>query len=382
MDIFKPTKSFLKSSACHGESVVFTMLCKTTAGVLVALCLLSGVWTILTNQIECYSSVKLEGAADIAKYFCLITSTYSNEETLDKVLPNKLPERKIAFPGAGNIRSENQKVFHTYYLWVHCFLILQAVTFYLPYYIWKRFEGGRCKSMVMSMNLPHISVKDKIECKKNFFELLKLHFHNQKRYAIWYFICEALSFINIFVQIYLTDIFLGRKFLLYGFHFIKSQTVEDHLIEDVMTYVFPRVASCNYWKIGDSGSVVNVDLMCSLTLNAINDKIFLVLYFWFLLMAIMTIFAAIFRALVLVFPFVRLSMLMSGMKSISGFERVFRVFHIGDWFLLYQIKKNINPRIFTEIMHELAAKTNSADEVVANDCPSTKNGDKTLLCTD
>lgn len=41
--------------------------------------------------------------------------------------------------------------YYPYYQWVGFVLFLQAVTFYLPHYMWKITENGLMKSLSMSM---------------------------------------------------------------------------------------------------------------------------------------------------------------------------------------------------------------------------------------
>lgn len=38
----------------------------------------------------------------------------------------------------------------------------------------------------------------------------------------------------------------------------------------------------------------------------------------------------------------------------SKAERVVRVFHFGDWFLLHQLAQNVNPIVYRELVNEIA----------------------------
>jgi len=38
----------------------------------------------------------------------------------------------------------------------------------------------------------------------------------------------------------------------------------------------------------------------------------------------------------------------------SKAERVVRVFHFGDWFLLHQLAQNVNPIVYMELVNEIA----------------------------
>jgi len=52
--------------------------------------------------------------------------------------------------------------------------------------------------------------------------------------------------------------------------------------------VFPRVTKCTFHKYGSSGTVMKLDALCVLGLNIINEKIYITLWFWFVILAILT----------------------------------------------------------------------------------------------
>ena len=54
-------------------------------------------------------------------------------------------------------------------------------------------------------------------------------------------------------------------------------------------------ASCDYWRYGPGGGPENINALCVLSLNMINDKVFLVLWWWFLLLAIVGALRIVYR---------------------------------------------------------------------------------------
>ena len=56
-----------------------------------------------------------------------------------------------------------------------------------------------------------------------------------------------------------------------------------------MSRVFPRVTKCTFRKYGPSGTIQRHDAQCVLPINIINEKIYVFLYFWFMVLAILTI---------------------------------------------------------------------------------------------
>ena len=55
-----------------------------------------------------------------------------------------------------------------------------------------------------------------------------------------------------------------------------------------MFSVFPTVTKCSFPKFGPSGTVATVDGLCLLPLNTVNEKFFVVLWCWFILLAVWT----------------------------------------------------------------------------------------------
>ena len=56
----------------------------------------------------------------------------------------------------------------------------------------------------------------------------------------------------------------------------------------LMTSFFLQVTKCTFHKFGPSGTIQKFDGLCVLPLNIINEKIYVFLWFWFVLLAIIT----------------------------------------------------------------------------------------------
>ena len=55
-----------------------------------------------------------------------------------------------------------------------------------------------------------------------------------------------------------------------------------------MQIIFPRQAKCTLFTFGPSGSVQNHDVLCYMPMNSINDKMFVAIWFWFIILAAIT----------------------------------------------------------------------------------------------
>lgn len=116
-----------------------------------------------------------------------------------------------------------------------------------------------------------------------------------KMYAIRYWICESLCLVNIIIQMWLMNKFFDGEFLSYGWKIMNySETPQDQRI-DPMVYVFPRITKCIFHKYGASGSIQKHDSLCLLPLNIVNEKTYIFIWFWYIILLIMLIGLIIYR---------------------------------------------------------------------------------------
>merc|ERR1711936_31859 len=170
-----------------------------------------------------------------------------------------------------------------------------------------------------------------------------------------FFFCEVLNFINVLGQIYFMDFFLGGEFTSYGLDVVRMTELEPEQREDPISRVFPKMTKCTFHKFGPSGTVEKFDGLCVLPLNIINEKIYVFLWFWFIILTIVTGIQVIYRIITLIVPTLR-EMLLKSRSRLSPtyrIEGICRRLAIGDWFLLYQLGKNIDPLIFKDFLGDL-----------------------------
>ncbi len=55
--------------------------------------------------------------------------------------------------------------------------------------------------------------------------------------------------------------------------------------DSVLRFVFPRKSSCQFQKFGSGGGIENQELLCVMAQNIISEKIFVFLWFWFVILA-------------------------------------------------------------------------------------------------
>ena len=95
-----------------------------------------------------------------------------------------------------------------------------------------------------------------------------------------------MNFVNVVGQIYFMDFFLDGEFTTYGLDVVSMTEMAAEKRDDPMARLFPKVTKCTFHKFGPSGTVQNYDGLCVLPLNIINEKIYVFLWFWFVLIGI------------------------------------------------------------------------------------------------
>ena len=173
--------------------------------------------------------------------------------------------------------------------------------------------------------------------------------------------CEILNFVNVIGQLFLMDKFLGYEFSTYGLEVLNYTEMESELRRDPLHVVFPKVSKCSFHKYGPSGSVERHDGLCVLPLNIINEKIYVFLWFWFILIASITGIFLVYRVGVIFGSGIRIAMIKARTGRI-GRDKIADILldpglnffqQLGDFFLLYLIAKNMDEVATKELINEL-----------------------------
>jgi len=115
--------------------------------------------------------------------------------------------------------------------------------------------------LVQEMNVPIVdpdTKKDRISILVDYFTIR----HNHSFYAMKFFFCEFLNFINVAGQIWFMDFFLGGEFSTYGTDVLQMTELTPEEREDPMARVFPKMTKCTFHKFGPSGTVQKFDGLC------------------------------------------------------------------------------------------------------------------------
>jgi len=219
--------------------------------------------------------------------------------------------------------------------------------------------------LVLDLNCPIVDEDNKCNRKKLNLDYFIANIKNHNFYAFRFFLCEFLNFVNVVGQIFFMDMFLGYEFTTYGSEVLAFTEKDPYERNDPMALVFPKVTKCTFNKYGPSGNIVNYDGLCVLPLNIVNEKIYVFLWFWFIIVSVISGVALGYRLGTVLLPKARMYLLRakSRLSDPQQIEMISDKCQIGDWFILYQLGKNMDPLIFRELINDLARRLEGRDTV-------------------
>ncbi|KAF7637784.1 Innexin [Meloidogyne graminicola] len=245
------------------------------------------------SPIQCWMPMEFKGGWEqYAEDYCFIQNTYY-----------VAPEEEI--PAEVTERDERQ---FGYYQWVPIMLALQAVMFYLPNWIWKTLHqqsGVDLETAIsdarslrsMSSSKRH---QEMIKLAQYLNETLELHeTHRTPKYffclrfgrslgsyvSSLYLIIKLLYLVNVLAQFFLLNAFIGHGFAFWGWTAIQSLWLGDGWQDSP---VFPRVSLCDF-RVRRLANMHRYTVQCVLMINMFNEKIYLFIWFWMLLVGISTL---------------------------------------------------------------------------------------------
>lgn len=130
---------------------------------------------------------------------------------------------------------------------------------------------------------------------------------------------------------------------------------------------------CSFFKYGPSGTVQTLDAICVLPVNIMNEKVYVFLWFWFLILTAISVVGLVYHVFFALTPaFTKMYLRTRSMNQKDlHLDDIGRRCEMGDWKLLYLLAKNMEPLVFGEFLRELHRAFRKAD---ANDSATAGRG--------
>lgn len=336
------------------DSAFFKMHYRTTATFFFISTILVTANSFIGNPIDCIS----EGIpGKVINRYCWIMSTFS------------IPSRHAAGQGTNyayqgvepiNGADESEYIRHAYYQWVPFVLFLQGIMFYAPHFLWKTYESGRLQKITSGLRGRTLSLDQRKDQCEILVKYVKETLHMNNWYAGVFLLCDFLNFVNVLGQMFFINMFLGGVFMSYGTQVLQWSEMDPEERTDPLVEVFPRLTKCTFHKYGPSGTIERHDAMCLLAINIISEKIYVFLWFWLIILSVLTALYFIYTIGVVLVPGLRKTMLQRNAKSsYSNDDRLdllMKKADLGDWFLIFLLSKNLDSILFREFISQLTEK--------------------------
>jgi innexin len=278
-----------------------------------------------------------------------------------------------------------------YYQWMPIILAVMAILFYVPFALWQcltKKNSVESLTIIKVINLIDMTNEDsRIKTIKNAAMLInraiiydrsklfsnKIKFNNCLKYMhlsflivghhniLIYLFVKSLYLLNVFWQFLFLNFFMSNKFELYGFKIVSSFLNGD----DSESEHFPRNVMCdfNIRTLGNNNHTYSVQ--CVLPVNIYNEKLFIFIWFWLLVIMIISFFSLIMWVFTLsrtarcsfIERFIcihSLTKCWNGKIDEKDLEKfVFSYLNQDYFFLLRIIYKNTNEMVTHELVSEL-----------------------------
>ncbi|PAA66630.1 hypothetical protein BOX15_Mlig033305g1 [Macrostomum lignano] len=263
---------------------------------------LIGIRQYVGKPIQCWIPQEFtRGWEEYAENYCWVANTYYAS----------VPEEHLP---AEHLR---RKRMITYYQWAPIVLAVQALMFYLPCLIWRLFmnySGFNVRKILQMATDANVVIPEALNKNIRFMaRYMEGCIYRQREYrrgvgvrvkhclakcsclccgkrygnflVVLYFFIKVLYLLNVFGQLYIMEKFVGTTYTFFGFQVLRD------LFNGIQWYQssnFPRVTFCDL-QAKKLGVNYHYTLQCVLPLNMFLEKIYVFLWFWHVLVSIVTL---------------------------------------------------------------------------------------------
>ena len=189
-----------------------------------------------------------------------------------------------------------------------------------------------------------------------------------------YFICHLLHTAIVMCHLHFMNYISSGLIVSHGLSLLETLFQNPSQRADPLVQLFPPIVKCTFRFHGPSGTVQSEDALCLLNMNPCFERLFLLLFCWFLIVSVVSILHILYLLLVMTVPslrFVECTNHSSGQNdqlvrfhlSTLKFEKKHNV---NDWFILKMLSKNLDERLFrlflSDLQREMGGKCSSGDE--------------------
>lgn len=247
-----------------------------------------------------------------------------------------------------------EREYQQYYQWVSIFLMIHAALFLIPAHCWKLWERRTLERLIGALSDDFFVQPGNEAAVQHLYEFF-LHSHYRVRhrlYALRYLLAELLNLATVAANVLLLNVFLrGFWFEFWpAVHLLFAFDYPGWL--EASARLFPRLAKCEFFFSGPSGGLQDLQSLCLLPLNVLNEKIYAAVYLWFLVLLAISGLNVLWKLLLLASRPLRLLVIRAEYREVPAYQwdGALDGGRYSQWFLFRHIAKNLS----TSIVHALA----------------------------
>lgn len=345
--------AFRENIVCHGEGD------EQKQNAIQQYCWVTG--THMKRYVASGSGSVWENTPEAVREFFQSRGCVYNDTTSDWILEGN-PDQ----PCEGSI-------IHSWYQWVPYVLLFQGFLFFLPHLIWSQFEGGKMNTISKEVRIGTSQSENydkKVEnVAKSVSQYINMKGAGHRNYGLGYVFSQAMNFVVVIFCIYFSNAFLDGTFNDLGYKwmeaYLRTDEVNGGKAREFLEMIFPRMAGCNFPSYGMSGEINLSNTMCVLAPNALTEKIFVILWFWYGLLALITGLNLL-LIISMVFPsaFIRKwylaravhSKKVRGVSLDNKLDEKLAKMKFGQFLFLYFLGRNVDYVTFKKVLEALAVQ--------------------------
>jgi len=384
--IYDTLKPFFVAKEVNEDNFVAKLFHKATFGFLILGAALVASNQYIGDPIKCNQPLDKNMDVDLLTTSCWIHGSYHLPPKFLEEASEKLPAFCARKSQDSDLTDEEllKETDTLYYQWVPFMLIINAIIFIIPHQLWKALSGGYLKKFCNKSTMN----RDAHTTNEHFRDLAQYHadFFHEKRNQNWlhfikFLAYEFLNLVALITVFNMTDNFLDNNFNSYGAKVI-NHTMQNEIVRathfDPMCNAFPTLVSCSFIRPAvTKENIDTISTMCILSQNIINEKIYLFLWFWYVLLFTLSAFLFIYRMALIIVPGLRMTLMGLKFKR-NAFSEVASFINndcdISDWFLLYQIADNVDSYFLEQFVIELISKSHRSQNHDESNCQNNDEG--------
>lgn len=160
--------------------------------------------------------------------------------------------------------------------------------FFLPRLFWQHFEQQKMSTISEGVRTGSTTAKgDKLKnVATNVANYINLDEAGHTSYGLAYTVSQAMNLLALILAFSFSDHVLDKQFRSIGFRWLSALMDPNQDSTMILYKTFPRLSKCEFQKFGTGGDLEVNEYLCVLTPNIISEKIFVFLWFWYVILGL------------------------------------------------------------------------------------------------